>query len=168
MVFQKGVIASLLDRTRQHFTGSTKSATSKAGEFMEHYGGERREGVRPGADSRLYRARFGFPGSYRVYTKDGCKAIFNIWVSEDGSVRLLHPRVCWKDGVELVRFEEKGPYLPVKVLSGIAADVARFPEEHRDALAQFQLILLTAVEAYDEQLLRHKAEDAVSSPASLS
>ena len=163
-MFQKGVIVSLLERTRQHFTRSAKPDASKAEESVEHYGGERREGVRPGADSRLYRARFGFPGSYRVYTKDGCKAIFNIWVSEDGAVRLLHPKVCWRDNVEIIRFEEKGPYLPIKVLSGIAADVARFPEQYREALTQFQLILLAAVEAYDEQLLSHKAEDATKSP----
>jgi hypothetical protein len=153
MVFQKGVIAKLIERTRQHFAQAQTSPSHE-----EYRGNERREDVRPYADSRLYRARFGFPGSYRVYTKDGCKAIFNVWVSEDGMVRLLHPKVCWRGNVEIVRFEDQGPYLPIKVLSGIAVDTERFPEKHRETLAQFQLILLAAVEAYDEQLLQHKEQ----------
>jgi len=160
-------VGGFLKQAREHLTGSlttgspdVDSATrldsppSDAGVADARHNArqsERRNGnrrpehaLRRGADTRIHLARAKKPGDYRAYTRDGDKVIFRVWASPDGKVCILHPKVCWREGVEVARFDGKGPSLPMKVLSGKDADSARFPKAHRDALELFTGVLVSA------------------------
>lgn len=111
------------------------------------------------ADTRLWRARKGIGGSYKLYLEPNEKVIFNLWSYVDpGSGRRrieIFPASYYKDNKLVMRasrfFEdERRPFLSGGVLFH-SFDVGRIPSKYRKEFKLWALLIMDGVKKYDDK-----------------
>ncbi len=110
------------------------------------------------ADPRIWLARHGVPGVYRIDTEDET-FFFEVWsryILEQGrrDIRVF-PVAYWKDNIreDYVAPRKKGErqaHLPSCILFG-KFDLERIPEDLRDDISFWAEICLDGVKRYDEE-----------------